>query len=189
MKYFLILTLIASTYAATPCDNIRTRAQWGSRRTSLTSMSATPKGFAIHHSEGARCTTQKSCDTQMRNIQNYHINSRGWNDIGYNFLIGDPGQIYEGRGYGKVGAHAVGFNRIALGLCFMGSHTSTLPTATALSNTQAFIKCSINKGKLVSNYWLSTHRNDRQTTTGTNCPGNALYNKVKTWAKFTAKPN
>jgi N-acetylmuramoyl-L-alanine amidase len=42
----------------------------------------------------------------MRNIQNFHMNTNGWADIGYNFCIGDPGQVYEGRGYGRHGAHA-----------------------------------------------------------------------------------
>lgn len=58
-------------------------------------------GFAVHHTAGARCTTQAACDTQMRNIQNFHMNTNGWADIGYNFCIGDPGQVYEGRGYGR----------------------------------------------------------------------------------------
>lgn len=34
------------------------------------------------------------------------MNTNGWADIGYNFCIGDPGQVYEGRGYGRHGAHA-----------------------------------------------------------------------------------
>ncbi|KAL7037606.1 hypothetical protein ACKWTF_009301 [Chironomus riparius] len=187
MKLFLILVLIASAYAQTPCDNIRTRAQWGSRTTSLTWMAVRPpSGFAVHHTAGARCTTQAACDTQMRNIQNFHINTNGWADIGYNFCIGDPGQVYEGRGYGRHGAHAPGFNARALGHCFFGEHTSVLPTAAALSNTQSFIDCSRARGELTSTHWVSTHRNDRQSATA--CPGNALFNQVATWPRFNSNP-
>ncbi|KAL7012211.1 hypothetical protein ACKWTF_014692 [Chironomus riparius] len=183
MKFFLLFALIASTYAATPCDNIRTRAQWGSQKTTLQWMTTRPpRGFAIHHTEGARCTSQAACDAQMRNIQNYHIKTRGWNDIGYNFCIGDLGQVYEGRGYGRHGAHAVGFNAIALGHCFFGSHMSSLPTAAALSNTQAFIECSRARGELTASHWVSTHRNDKSSST--DCPGNALYNRIATWSRF-----
>lgn len=32
-----------------------------------------PSGFAIHHTAGARCTTQALCDAQMRNIQSFHM--------------------------------------------------------------------------------------------------------------------
>jgi hypothetical protein len=59
MKAFIILALAACVYAQTPCDNIRTRSQWGSRSTSLTWMpTQPPTGFAVHHTAGARCTTQ-----------------------------------------------------------------------------------------------------------------------------------
>ena len=33
----------------------------------------------------------------MKGIQNYHMDSRGWSDIGYNFLVGEDGRIYEVR--------------------------------------------------------------------------------------------
>ena len=39
----------------------------------------------------------------------------GWSDIGYNFLVGEDGNIYEGRGWGKVGAHARGHNSDSIG--------------------------------------------------------------------------
>jgi peptidoglycan recognition protein len=102
--------------------------------------------------------------------------TNGWADIGYNFCVGDPGQIYEGRGYGRQGAHAPGFNQRALGHCFFGEHTSVLPTSAALTNTQNFITCSRNNGFLTSGHWVSTHRGDRQSSTA--CPGNALHNQV-----------
>jgi N-acetylmuramoyl-L-alanine amidase len=187
MKLFIVLTLAAAAFAQTPCDNIRTRSQWGSRSTSLTWMpSQPPSGFAVHHTAGARCTTQAACDTQMRNIQNFHMNSNGWADVGYNFCVGDPGQVYEGRGYGRQGAHAPGFNQRALGHCFFGDHSSVIPTAAALSNTQAFINCARDRGFLTAGHWVSTHRGDRQSNTA--CPGQALQNQVAGWPRFVAQP-
>jgi N-acetylmuramoyl-L-alanine amidase len=38
-----------------------------------------------------------------------------WDDIGYNFIVGEDGNVYEGRGWGIVGAHAPGFNSYSLG--------------------------------------------------------------------------
>lgn len=36
-------------------------------------------------------------------------------DIGYNFLVGEDGKAYEGRGWGVEGEHADGFNRNSIG--------------------------------------------------------------------------
>lgn len=41
-------------------------------------------------------------------MQTYHIESKSWDDIGYNFLVGGDGSVYEGRGWDKQGAHTKG---------------------------------------------------------------------------------
>ena len=40
-----------------------------------------------------------------------------WSDIGYNFIVGEDGNVYEGRGWGIRGAHAgtSSLNEISLG--------------------------------------------------------------------------
>jgi len=38
-----------------------------------------------------------------------------WDDIGYNFLIGENGLVYEGRGWKYVGAHRSGYNNRSIG--------------------------------------------------------------------------
>ena len=46
----------------------------------------------------------------IQGIQNYHINTKKWCDVGYSFLIGGDGKVYEGRGWDEIGAHTFGFN-------------------------------------------------------------------------------
>lgn len=49
----------------------------------------------------------------IRGIYYYHTIVRGWGDIGYNYLVGQRGQIYEGRAGGdyNVAAHALWNNK------------------------------------------------------------------------------
>jgi hypothetical protein len=47
-----------------------------------------------------------------RGIQEWHINGNGWCDIGYSFLVGGDGNVYEGRGWDEIGAHTGGFNSV-----------------------------------------------------------------------------
>ncbi len=39
----------------------------------------------------------------------------------FSFLVEDDGTVYEGRGWGVVGAHALGNNRDSVGIAFMGN--------------------------------------------------------------------
>ena len=41
-------------------------------------------------------------------MQTFHMESKGWDDIGYNFMIGGDGAVYEGRGWDSQGAHTKG---------------------------------------------------------------------------------
>lgn len=37
----------------------------------------------VHHAEGPDCYDKEECMRQVRGIQNYHMDSNGWADIGY----------------------------------------------------------------------------------------------------------
>lgn len=66
-------------------------------------------------------------------LKTFHIETRGWDDIGYNFLIGCDGNVYEGRGWGVEGAHTFSFNNRSIGVTFIGCFMRKLPTARALA--------------------------------------------------------
>lgn len=60
----------------------------------------------------------------VRSIYYYHAVTRGWGDIGYNYLIDEQGRIYEGRAGGQnvVGGHALCYNFGTLGISALGWH-------------------------------------------------------------------
>lgn len=59
-------------------------------------------------------------------IDRWH-REKGWSAIGYHYVIGIKGEVWKGRdldGDGDVldetGAHALGYNRASIGLCYIG---------------------------------------------------------------------
>jgi N-acetylmuramoyl-L-alanine amidase len=61
-------------------------------------------------------------------IDNFH-RARGWNGIGYHFVITPDGLIYIGRKLNQVGAHTVGHNATGIGVCLLGNFDEEEPTA------------------------------------------------------------
>lgn len=62
------------------CSNVKvySRASWGARAPkSVTTMHTPASLFFVHHTEGNFCHDFTSCATQLRGIQNYHMDTRG----------------------------------------------------------------------------------------------------------------
>lgn len=79
------------------------------------------KYVIIHHSyRPSHCVTTSECIQAMLNMQRYHMEGRGWNDIGYSFAVGGDGLVYQGRGFQTIAAHAPGYNARSVGICVIG---------------------------------------------------------------------
>lgn len=61
--------------------------------------------LVIHHSVTYR---GNNTDT-VREVQRTHRQDRGWADVGYHFMIGKEGDIYEGRDLRVRGTHVEGY--------------------------------------------------------------------------------
>lgn len=81
----------------------------------------------MHHTAGANAYSADEVAGIIRGIQRFHQDSRGWNDIGYNFLVDRFGRVWEGRAGGVdravIGAHAGGWNTTSFGVAVMGNFT------------------------------------------------------------------
>lgn len=53
-------------------------------------------------------------------IREWHVNERGFDDIGYHYVIRRDGRIDKGRDLDTPGAHAKGFNEDSVGICLVG---------------------------------------------------------------------
>ncbi len=96
-----------------------------------------PRALIVHHT----VTSNDPVDPAavVRSIYHFHAITRGWGDIGYNVLIDDRGNIYEGRFGGErgdlvvQGGHARQYNPNTIGVAMLGTFTAAEqePRATA----------------------------------------------------------
>lgn len=146
----------------------------------------------VHH--GASPDTYTDGAAVVRSYWNYHVNSNGWADIGYNYLFDKYGNTYQGRQNSSPltqdvrGAHAGASNDYSIGVNFLGNADVTLPTTVQLDTLKQFLA-----------WWFDWRSFDPTTSAnlvlqsggsavvprilghkdtnigGTTCPGNTLY--------------
>ncbi|XP_020824925.1 N-acetylmuramoyl-L-alanine amidase isoform X4 [Phascolarctos cinereus] len=189
------------TEAFLECPAILPRCRWeaapyrGSPR-----MLNLPLGFLyVHHTYEPHkpCTSFSQCAADMRSMQRFHQDTRGWDDIGYrwgsrgnlplydiqkqSFVVGTDGYVYEGRGWHWVGAHTRGHNFLGFGVSIIGNYTATLPAAHSLKTVRDTLpRCALRAGHLRPDYTVQGHRQ----LVHTDCPGDALYRHISTWPRF-----
>lgn len=141
---------------------IVSRAEWGARPAeSITPVSwAQRREFIVHYSAASKTQT-------VRSIQNFHMDVRGWSDIGYNFLCDVDGTLYMGRGWDALGTHTVGHNTSGIAVCFIGTDADVTPEAMASIRWLADEADRL-KGSRLAHYG---HRDLDETS----CPGDRLH--------------
>ena len=116
------------------------RKEWKARVvTNHTPLKLSPTPYVVIHHSGIQeyCFNQDTCSKIVRSYQNLHIDERGWIDIGYQFVIGEDGLIYEGRGWDFTGAHAPQYNNQSIGISIIGDFSCKF--------RQFYLKLKINK--------------------------------------------
>ena len=149
-----------------------TRSQWGARQRVCGNLH-NPNRLTIHHTFTPN-NDSISMAARVRQIQNFHIDVRGWCDVGYHFLVGQDGQVYQGRFENRTGAHAAGANTNNVGISLIGDFSNVAPseamqraTATAIDALSSYYGISRTRSR------IKGHR--EVGTTQTSCPGNETF--------------
>nr|XP_006214830.1 peptidoglycan recognition protein 4 [Vicugna pacos] len=121
------------------CPLIVLRSVWEARETHCAKMNLPAKYVIIIHTAGRTCNKSDECRVLVRDIQSHFMDREDSCDIGYNFLVGQDGVVYEGVGWRVQGSHSPGYNDIALGLAFMGTFSGTPPNAAIVEKFQVEI--------------------------------------------------
>ena len=157
----------------------------------------------VHHTENPNGYSPGEVPAMLRAIFVFHRYVRGWNDIGYNFVVDLYGRIFEARAGGidepVVGAQAGGYNAVSTGVAVLGEFMSTPISPAAGSALEALLawKLSLHgapslgrvtvrvnpagaiysrfpAGARVSLPRVAGHRDGDST----DCPGDALYGQL-----------
>ncbi|TKJ31585.1 MAG: hypothetical protein CEE40_00755 [Chloroflexi bacterium B3_Chlor] len=182
-----------------PQPRIISRRGWGANESWATRepVYQKPTAFVIHHT----VTPNNPEDPAyiVRAIFQYHALSRGWGDVGYNFLIDRQGNIYEGRkgGDGVVGIHAGDYNYGSIGIALLGDYRSAKMTPAmkeALISLMAWEADRFDIHPLESSYFVHRVFPDvvgHRDLWPTICPGDNVYRVLPevrqlTWQRLLA---
>jgi SpoIID/LytB domain protein len=183
-------TASLQTASSVSQPTIISRAAWGADNSGTCDSpiyGSALRGAVIHHTAGSNTEPKDRSAAVVKATQAYHMNSRDWCDIAYNFLVDRYGQIFEGRkgGIDKVvrGAHSGNgpVNEETTGIALMGTFTTAAPPAemkSALVRLTAW-KLALHGVAAKGTYSLGGKTLNRiaghRDVVSTECPGAAVY--------------
>lgn len=127
-----------------------TRQAWGAIEINPTAYAPdTYRRIVIHHTYRPNVAQWRGA-VSMRGIQNYHMGTMGWLDIGPHLFIAPEGHVFEGRPLGTLGAHCggnppAGAHRIfgnggSIGIEVIGDYDVEIPTPALILKVQHVIE-------------------------------------------------
>lgn len=197
--------------AAVEQPSVVTRAGWGANESLRFDQSGNelwPPEFhpiqkmTVHHTAGKNSDPDPAAT--VRAIYYYDAVTKGWGDMGYNFLIDEAGWIYEGRysrtyaageaptgedvyGNGVTGAHVGGFNAGTVGIALLGTLTSQDATPAARAALERLLAWKAERhaiDPLATSLYTNPVSGAQKTTANisghrdwaaTECPGGTFY--------------
>lgn len=118
----------------------------------------------LHHAAAKSCSAD--------DVHRWHLDN-GWAGIGYHFFVRKDGSVYRGRAENAVGAHTLGINSTAIGICFEGNYQQeqTMPEAQLKAGQELV-------ADLTARY-PAAHLAKHEDYSRTDCPGRYFpYEKI-----------
>lgn len=149
---------------------IVSRSEWRARppRSVVTIPIPTPELW-LHHTAGS-----EEGASGVRAIQNFHMDTRGWSDIAYSFVIDRISlEVYEGRGAGVRGGHTFGHNSVSHGICVMGNFETMTVSDALVAKVAELVRFGQGRG-----WWPAQLTGGHRDVRPTSCPGANLYAEI-----------
>ena len=156
------------------------RADWGAEAPRRKTALRTPVSqvdihttVTYNHPVG---TPWQEVGRSWKGIQNYHRNTLGWNDIGYNFGVDRAGRIFVGRGPRLQGAATEYRNHLIISIVTIGNTDAIKPTRKQRKSIVKLIRRLQTQGVLTQYIKVAGHR--KYSTKGKTCPGVQFTDKM-----------
>ncbi|MCM8540780.1 MAG: N-acetylmuramoyl-L-alanine amidase [Lentisphaeraceae bacterium] len=160
------------SYSPAPASSVGiiSRSKWAKYRIkgNITPM-GTVKKITVHHTDDGKALAKMSDLQFLQAMENHHRNTRKWACIGYHFIIGRDGKIYEGRPIKYQGAHASSNNPNNVGISLIGNFNSSMPSKYQMKSLEGLLY-KLRKQFKVSSSSVYGHTHLGQTE----CPGKYL---------------
>lgn len=193
--------------ASVAMPTIVRRAEWGADESlrAPTRVFAPIRKLVVHHT--ATDNRPANPADVVRYVYRYHVGTKGYSDLGYNFMIDHRGTIYEGRysrrygteavngedhnGWGVVGAHAKAMNAGTCGICLIGNFDVAGPSDAALASLQWLLAYKASRHRidlstddpfvnLYDEWYQFANLSGHRNVGSTACPGANLYATLPT---------
>lgn len=164
-----------------PTVEIISRSLWGAEYGAGLPTKGAKLFVFVHHTAVSRpsaSATPAEEVAEVRRIEKDHATNPELTGasprIGYTFLIAPSGRVYEGTGWGRIGAHTAKRNSSGYGICFMMDGMKDAPSAAAVASFHALRLQGLAGGHLAPEYLVKGHRDVKATL----CPGDQVYKAV-----------
>lgn len=192
----------ADAVPGVPRPQMVPRSGWHADEKLVRERAPSMKGVSVvfvHHTNQPNDYDCSDVPGMLRMLEADHVR-RGWDDLGYNFMVDRCGTIYEGRSGGLhrtvEGAHTKGFNAHSMGIAAIGSFDEGHEVPRAMTDSIAALAAwklrrgidprgrarmtsssgasRFDKGDKARFDVIAGHRDAYETT----CPGKGLYDKL-----------
>lgn len=189
-------TLLAKPSGRITVPDLIRRVDWGARPYNCSSATQQPfyTYLTLHHSAGTAAFSRDEGISTVQAIQDFHIDGRGWCDVGYQFLMDNEGRVYQGRPFVNdnvpfadgpalvIGAHVGGGNTGNIGVSVMGCYHPPEGSSCRNELTEAALDSVVH----VFTYLADAYGVDPDNIRGhrdfnsTSCPGDNNYSLLDT---------
>ena len=161
--------------ALAPFPMILPRAAWMARAPTCRSLT-NPYRLVVHHTASPTVDTF-TAEARLRQTQAFHMDTRGYCDIAYNFLMSRDARVWEGRGDGVLGGHTLNQNGGNMALCIIGTYTTDTLTPQQSCGVAGWMAWQSSLHGITLN---RTNIKGHREWGSTECPGNTVFAQLDT---------